>query len=304
MLNWTQTLFRRRRDLMGTIQKLRQNLAAYERGWPPGHFYSPIPDLDEIARDEARIFAPPAPTIPGIDIDAAGQLQLLAQLQPHYAGHPFGDEPRPGVRYAFNNPNYSYGEALVLYTMLCHLRPKRVIEVGSGYSSCVILDANERAFAGQIACTFIEPYPDLLKSLLKPGDEGRISIVADRIQTVDPALIAGLEPNDVLFIDSSHVAKTGSDVNYIFFELLPRLRAGVFVHFHDIGYPFEYPKSWVYQGRAWNEAYLLRAFLSYNAAFRIELYNAFIGHFHAEALERSLPLAIKNPGTSIWLSRR
>lgn len=320
MLDWAKSLLRRkswrhslqeellrlaieREELLNTVEALRGVLAAYERGWPPGHFYSPIPNLSEIASDEERLFGPPPRTIAGVELNEARQLELLQQLQAYYPLQPFADEKQPGIRYWFNNPNFSYGEALVLYSMLSLLKPKRVVEVGSGYSSCAILDTNEQVFDHKIACTFIEPYPELLQSLLNENDLERISIIGKRVQTVDPAVFTRLEPNDLLFIDSSHVSKTGSDVNHIFFEVLPLLKPGVVVHFHDVSYPFEYPEAWVYQGRAWNEAYLLRAFLTHNEAFRIEFFNAFLGQFHAEALGSSMPLALKNPGTSIWLIR-
>lgn len=291
------------KELRSTIKDLRENLARYERGWPPGHFYSPIPNLEEIAYDEERIFGSIPPTIPGIDINAAGQLDLLEQLRPYYASQPFSDEKQNKLRYWFNNPNFSYGEALTLYTMLSLLRPRRVIEIGSGYSSCVILDTNEYVFNNRMQCIFVEPYPELLKSLLKAGDLSNVSIISDRVQSINTELFTSLEPNDVLFIDSSHVSKTASDVNFLMFDILPLLQPGVFVHFHDIAYPFEYPKAWVYQGRAWNEAYLLRAFLSFNHSFCIRFFNDFIGRFYAEALGNVMPLALRNPGTSIWLSR-
>ena len=121
-------------------------------------------------------------------------------------------------------------------------------------------------FDNEIQCTFIEPHPKLLKSLLKQGDLERIEIVPRPLQDVDLELFESLRANDILFIDSTHVAKIGSDVNRIFFEILPALATGVYVHFHDIFYPFEYPREWIYEGRAWNEAYMLRAFLMYNAA--------------------------------------
>ena len=109
--------------------------------------------------------------------------------------------------------------------------------------------------------------------------------------------------NDLLFIDSTHVAKTGSDVNTIFFDILPSLAAGVCVHFHDIYYPFEYPKEWVRQGRAWNEAYMLRAFLQYNPTFRICFFNSYIAAFHRHLLKESMyPYALQ-PGSSLWLRK-
>src|SRR5690606_17050723 len=109
--------------------------------------------------------------------------------------------------------------------------------------------------------------------------------------------------NDILFIDSTHVSKINSDVNYIFFEILPRLASGVYIHFHDIFFPFEYPKAWVYEGRAWNEAYILRAFLQYNNAFSVVLMNTFMDQFHKSFFREHMPLCLINPGGSIWIRK-
>ncbi len=108
---------------------------------------------------------------------------------------------------------------------------------------------------------------------------------------------------DVVFIDSSHVVKIGSDVAYILFHILPELQPGVIVHFHDILWPFEYPEDWLCEGRAWNEAYVLRAFLQFNEAFDILYFNSYIWHHHAERLQQKMPLCMKNPGGSIWLQK-
>jgi hypothetical protein len=112
--------------------------------------------------------------------------------------------------------------------------------------------------------------------------------------------------------DSSHVVKTHSDVNYVFFEILPRLQNGVYIHFHDIFHPFEYPKEWVYQGRAWNEAYVLRAFLQNNDRYRIEFFNSFMATFYRDLIARQMPLClhhaaesmIPTSAQSIWLRKR
>ena len=105
---------------------------------------------------------------------------------------------------------------------------------------------------------------------------------------------------DILIIDSSHVAKTGSDVNYLYFDVLPRLVPGVLVHVHDIGFPFEYPRSWVAEGRSWNEAYLLRAFLTFNSDYRIELWNGCLHALHDDAFAQCPPV---RGGSQIWLRR-
>ncbi len=283
--------------------QLQAQLLEYQRGWPPGHFYSPIPSLAEIKERESQIFGRIPEQIPGIDLNVDAQLQLLHELKRFYPDQPFTDQKQKNLRYCFQNPNYTYGEAVFLFCLLRYLRPHKVIEIGSGYSSCAILDTNELFFDYSIACTYIEPYPELLFSLLKKGDQDRVEIVPQKVQDVCLDRFKVLTAGDILFIDSSHVSKAGSDVNHILFEILPILQPGVIVHFHDIAYPFEYPKEWIYQGRAWNEAYLLRAFLQYNDAFRIRLFNSYLGLFYYHLLEAELPVCTKNPGTSIWLQK-
>lgn len=241
--------------------------------------------------------------LPGIDLREAEQMLLLDGFAGFYESMPFQAEKTAGLRYHFENPAYSYSDAILLYCMIRHAKPRRIIEVGSGFSSCVTLDTSELFFDGNIETTFIEPYPKLLESLLKEGDGARISLIPSRLQDVSLNAFEALECNDILFIDSTHVGKVGSDVNHLFFEILPRLAAGVYVHVHDIFYPFEYPKEWVYKGRAWNEAYMLRAFLEYNTAFRIVLMNTFMQHFHEDFFRKKMPLCLKNPGGSLWLRR-
>jgi hypothetical protein len=270
---------------------------------PAGHFYSPIPSLEELARDAAVVFAAPPRTLPGLDLREDEQLALLRSFVPYYGEMPFTATRAPGLRYFFENPAYSYSDAILLHCMIRHLRPARIIEVGSGYSSCVTLDTNERFFDNRIATTFIEPYPELLFSLSTPEDRTRMRVLGSRLQDVDLAEFAALEPGDILFVDSTHVSKVHSDVNRLVFQILPSLKPGVHVHVHDIFYPFEYPRHWFEEGRAWNEAYLLRAFLQFNSAFRVVLMNTFMEHFHPGWFQAHMPLCLKNPGGSIWIER-
>jgi predicted O-methyltransferase YrrM len=241
--------------------------------------------------------------MPGLDLNEAGQLGLFEQLLQFYPEQPFPAEKTADRRYWFKNPAYSYSDAILLYCLIRYLRPRKIIEVGSGYSSCAILDTNELFFADSIECMFIEPEPQLLRSLLRARDLERIRLREQRLQEIEGDLFAQLQANDILFIDSSHVSKIDSDVNHIFFRILPLLKSGVFIHFHDIFYPFEYPLAWVYEGRAWNETYLLRAFLQYNRQFQIQLFNTFIDWFHKDKYFRDMPLVEKNTGGSIWLKK-
>jgi predicted O-methyltransferase YrrM len=267
-----------------------------------GHFYSPLPSLDEVRAREARVFAVPD-EIPGVELSVDRQLALWEKLRGFYATQPFGFERTARCRYTFDNPNFAPADAVTLHSLLRHLRPQRIVEVGSGYSSCVMLDTNEQFLDGAARCTFIEPYPDLLRSLLRPGDADRVTIIPRAVQDVGLDVFAGLAERDILFIDSSHVSKVGSDVNWLLFEVLPILKPGVWVHFHDVAFPFEYPRSWVFEGRAWNEAYLVRAFLMYNTAFAVEYSTSFLAHVRRDRLKQETPLLLEE-GMSLWVQRR
>ena len=228
---------------------------------PPGDFYSPIPDRAEVARHRAALFDRRVTSVPGIDIRANEQVALLKTFGGYQDDMPFKDEPTAGLRYYFANPFFSYGDAMILYSMLRQRRPRRVVEVGSGFSSAVMLDTNERFCLKQMRMTFIDPYPERLLALLVEEDTRQHEVIADAVQGVSFEKFAELGANDLLFIDSSHVAKAGSDVVHLVTSVLPRLRKGVIVHFHDVFWPFVYPEEWILGGRAWNEDYLLKAFL-------------------------------------------
>jgi predicted O-methyltransferase YrrM len=263
-------------------------------------YYSPVPSLEDIARFEEKNSTMPE-TIPTIDLNVEEQLRTFAALAEFYEEIPFQAEATDELRYWFENPMYSYSDAICLYGMMRYLKPKKIIEVGSGYSSCVILDTNELFFDNQISCTFIEPHAEQLLSRLKNGDLSKIDLVHSRLQEVSLSKFSSLSSKDILLVDSTHVSKIGSDVNYLVFEILPALQSGVYVHFHDIFYPFEYPRNDL--GFAWNEAYLLRSFLQYNDAFRIVFFNTYLEHFYEEKFKESMPLCLNNTGGSIWLRK-
>ncbi len=288
------------RHLPGTARLLaeRETLLRGCGFVPPGHFYSPLPDFDQSLRT-SRLWSVPA-ELSGIDLREADQLALFDDFVTYYHEQPFS---AGGRRYYFENPMFSHADGLTLYCMMRHVRPQRIIEVGSGFSSALMLDTNELFFDGRIQCTFIEPHPDRLLSVLRAEDRNRITLLASPVQHVDRALFATLEANDMLFIDSSHVAKIGSDVVYLLTEVLPTLAAGVYVHVHDVPYPFEYFREWVAEGRAWNEAYMVRAFLTFNYAYRIVFFNTYLEHFHRDRFEAEMPLFLHNTGASLWLQR-
>ena len=268
---------------------------------PPGHFYSAVPPLQEIFANEQKLFTVRSRTLPGLELNESEQVTLLHAFKAFYDELDFPKERGPRRRYYFENPAYSYSDAIFLHCMLRHTKPKRIVEVGSGYSSCMTLDTNELFLDGRAECTFIEPYPELLYSLIRPEDRQHIEVIERGLQSVDLERFTRLEAGDILFIDSTHVSRAASDVNFLFFEVLPLLKKGVRIHFHDIFYPFEYPKQWLLEGRQWTEIYLLRAFLQFNTRFKVIFFNTFLQHFHYEYFQQEMPLALLNRGGSIWL---
>jgi predicted O-methyltransferase YrrM len=269
---------------------------------PPGHFYSPLPDPSIVDRERDRLYALP-PVSDGVALNAEGQRHLLEELIPLAAAFDWPEEQTPGRRFFMKNDFYAYGDALLLFAMIRRFNPRHIIEVGSGFSSALMLDTNDLYCHSQIQLTFIEPYPDRLKCLLRPQDQKTTRLIAAPVQSVSVDLFDQLDANDFLFIDSSHVSKLGSDVNHMLFSVLPRLRPGVIVHVHDIFYPFEYPPAWVREGRAWNEVYLLRAFLQYNSVFEVLLFNAYLAYHYTDLIKRRLRLMSVNPGCALWLRR-
>ncbi len=268
---------------------------------PTGHFYSAVPSFDTRT---AFLQAPDllVDQLPGIDINDTQQQTLMQNLKPYYDDCPFPEDKTDGARYYFNNPAYAHTDALILHSMMRHVKPNRIIEIGSGFSSCAMLDTNDEFFNGEIEFTFIEPYPELLYSLMKSEDTHLV--IGDPAQSLSTELFTSLHENDILFIDSTHVSKLNSDVNHIIFNVLPSLKSGVYVHFHDIFWPFEYPKSWVSEGRAWNEAYMLRAFLQYNNEFDLVFLSSYMHLHHQAWISEHMPRMRNNMGGNLWLRKK
>jgi hypothetical protein len=268
------------------------------KGAIKGHFYSPVPSLRDLRARRSSIFGCiPREIHAGLDLREDEQLQLATELVDRfYSEQPFSDE-------FLSAGQFTWCDAITLYSMIRHAAPNRVVEIGSGRSSLVTLETNKRFFQESIECTLIEPYPST--EVRRAVDQYRnVRLIERQVQDVPLETFTQLETADILFIDSSHVSKVGSDVNHIFFEILPRLTAGVRVHFHDIFYPFEYPENWIFrEGRAWNEAYLLRAFLQFNPSYFIVLWMNYLIQFHRKFFQDCAPLLLNDPGGSIWIQK-
>jgi predicted O-methyltransferase YrrM len=258
---------------------------------PPGHFYSPQTAQTDVARALSRTNS----AVPGVNLGEERQLALAAGFAEVLA------EPAPGPRYLAANSMFGPGDAAVYRAMLSTLRPAKVLEVGSGYSTAVALDeagVNPDLHGLEITC--VEPYPQRLLGLMKETDRARITLIPQPVQDVDPEIFDQLKPDDVLFIDSTHVVKAGSDVVWLFLQMLPRLAAGVVVHVHDIFWPFEYPAAWLAQRRDWTEVYLMNAFLAGNESWEILFFASWFWRCKQELVPPAL--AGEQPG-SIWLRK-
>ena len=281
---------------------IKQTLELFLRRlyWYPGHYYSPLPSIKEI-KQQKELFASDVDSVPGVDLQYERQMEFLKECQQYYDELPFHEKEEKQQRYYFENNMYSYADGIFYYFMLRTIKPRRVIEVGSGYTSALLMDVNEKYLSSNTQMCFIEPYTERLKKLLRKSD--KVRILENKLQDVELKVFKSLKAGDILFIDSTHVVKTGSDVNYIVSKILPVLQEGVYVHFHDIFYSFEYPREWVMTGRAWNEDYMLRSFLQYNHTFEIVLWNHYLIAQNPTWFREHMPLCLKNSGGSIWLKK-
>ncbi|MCX6303954.1 MAG: class I SAM-dependent methyltransferase [Bacteroidetes bacterium] len=286
-------------------EDLAAKLKEYEKHmlFPAGHYYSPVVNVDEARQHEREIWKKNVFNIfPGIDLNLPGQQKLLEDFSRRYQDIPLPENKDEKFRYYYNNPFFSYSDGAILYSFIMHFKPARIIEIGSGFSSALMLDAIHHLNRPQTRLTFIEPFPERLYELVTPGDQEKVTIFEKNLQQIDISCFEQLEENDILFIDSTHVAKTGSDLNYLVFEILPSLKKGVLVHFHDVFYPFEYPKDWVFGGRSWNEIYILRSFLMFNDHFEIVLFPHFIYRKYREYFA-NMPECHAYGGASFWIRK-
>ncbi|HEV7413162.1 MAG TPA: class I SAM-dependent methyltransferase [Casimicrobiaceae bacterium] len=277
---------------------------AKSAAFPPGHFYSPVVDPDRL--EPARVW-PQHPAVHGIDFNDESHAEILTRDFPRF--HPLYDYPDEGLEtptlntFFTNNSQFSWLDSRALFVLLQAWSPRRVIEVGSGFSSLLIADVNRRRLDCGVDVTCIEPYP---RSFLRNRVSGLSRLIEAKVQDVPMAEFARLQAGDVLFIDSSHVAKTGSDVNFLYFEVLPQLAAGVNIHVHDVFLPHDYPRDWVLnENRSWNEQYLLRALLMYSGAFRVVFGCSYAFWRFPELVKTALafPDGRAFAGGSFWMRR-
>lgn len=275
--------------------------------FPLGHYYSPVYDPRELAEEPRRsqIWPPVPRETVGIDWREREQVALCEG--------PLADQDRleldvaesdDATRYYATNDQFPALDAWALEALIRHREPRRMIEVGSGFSSLVTARVNRECLQGRMEFTCIEPYP---RDFLVEGVDGITGLRVEKIQDTPLELFGELGAGDILFVDTSHTVKTGGDVPWIYGEILPRLAPGVAVHIHDICLPGDYPPAWVLDGWGWNESYLVRAFLTFNSAFSVLFSSPFMVQRHPEALLAAFPgfaEHLERAGSSLWIERR
>jgi hypothetical protein len=242
----------------------------------------------------------------GLDWNGSAQRALCSRVFANQKRLRFAVEPTADRREFHTRNNWFPAlDAWVLEAMLRHLRPTRLVEVGSGLSTLVTARVNRELFGHAMHVTCVDPFPP---AVVAQGLDGIDDVRAQSIQDVSLDVSVSLKQNDVLFIDTSHTVKTGGDVTWMFEEIIPRLRTGVVVHLHDIFLPSDYPPNWVLGGRGWNEQYLVRAFVALNKAFQVLFSVAWMRLHAGDLLLRAFPgLASSEHATlaggSLWIRR-
>lgn len=273
--------------------------------WPTlTDHYSPVPDTRLLSRPDvrARVWPEQPREVPGVDWREQQQLALLRELgeqSPMRIRERSSGDPH---QYYAPNPSFGYYDSWAIGAMLRHLRPRRMIEVGSGWSSLLSARVNREYLDGRMELTCIEPYPPEFIE----GVEGISRVLRQQVEQTPMSVFEQLGAGDVLFIDTTHTVKTGGDVVFLFCEVVPRLRPGVVVHVHDIFLPRDYPEHWALSGWGWNEQYLLEAFLAFNAAFEIVLAMAWLAAHHPDAVVEAAPapeVVRRRFEASLWFRR-
>jgi predicted O-methyltransferase YrrM len=269
---------------------------------PAGHYSSPVVDPDQVVDYVARARPARVQDVQGIDFDLGGMESFWRAHRDFIAATPFSDTPDGVRRYCFLGGPYNHGDSIILRAMIGAFRPRRVVEIGSGYSTACMLDSADEVGLDDLRITCIEPYPTRLKSVLREQDAARVRIIEQGVQGIDLEHFSQLERNDIVFIDSAHVLKTGSDVHYELFHILPTLKPGVLVHFHDCRWPFEYSDVQIFEKNySWNEAYAVRALLMWSTRLRVVFYGSLFALERHELVQEVCPTFLKNPGSAIWV---
>jgi hypothetical protein len=264
--------------------------------------YSPVPSIPPAESPDWG----PKHSLAGIALDVDAEMEWLErQLGPWLTEPCWPRERPPAGGFFLDNGYYPGFDAAVLHAIIRSSRPRRVVEVGAGYSTMVIAAAAARNAAEGSDCEVLSIDPEPRSE--DPGpDAGRVRRDRRPAAEVPLATYLALDAGDILFVDSSHTVKRGSEVNFLVLEVLPRLRPGVVAHFHDVFLPWDYPREWFLRGTYLAEQYLLHAYLAENPAWEVVLAAHAVARRHADAVRALVPAHRPGPPepAALWLRRR
>lgn len=285
--------------LLWASRKDRENLQELGLNLIPSNFYSNIPSISEILSSyEYQESVPPYLDCGIFDQDKLRE-ELLALIPFSSDYHPPENGDEENCRsYFWKNSQFSYSDGMSYYAFLRRFRPKTVVEIGSGFSSLIAIEALRKNGSGKLKC--IEPFPRSFITNL--GSEGVLELQTMQAQDVSPDVLNEmLDDGDILFIDSTHTVKTGSDCLHIYLRLLPRIKKKIYVHVHDIFLPFGLPQEWLLDTQIyWTEQYLLLAFMIDNPRVRVLFGSRYHEHFNTELLNLLMHNQFSIPGGSFW----
>lgn len=266
------------------------------------HYYQPMINpkkhLSKSLRDDRELT--------GIDLNIKEQLNVLSSFNYTQELLRFPLNKNKDHEYYFNNDSYESGDGEYLYNMIRRYKPKRIIEIGSGFSTLMARNAitynkkDDSTYTCQHVC--IEPYEQPWLEKIE------VELIREKVENVNKSFFQQLEANDILFIDSSHMIRPQGDVLFEYLELLPILKPGVLIHIHDIFTPKDYPNDWILkEHRLWNEQYLLEAFLLFNTDFKVIGALNFLTHNFYKEVSEKCPILAKQPGKepgAFWMIKK
>lgn len=249
---------RRARNGAGVIVRRAVNLGGFDL--LRRNFYSPLPQLESLPEDTFDRRSP----CPGVVWNTDAHESFLRDLAP------FLKEFTPPEGFSWDNVMYGPVESEILHAVVRRSKPNRIVELGSGFTSLIIaaacrLNAREGPPSHY---TCFDPFP---RDFVRNGIDGMDSFKPVGVADVRQEEFDALADGDILFIDTTHTVKVGSDVNRLMLEVLPTLKPGVLIHIHDIFLPYEYPREFYESQCYWQEQYLLQALLAENPNFEVLL---------------------------------
>jgi len=265
------------------------------------HYYEPLINPKKYLTKSLRVDR----LLKGIDFNEKEQLELLSSFHYNDELKLIPLERKNEMEYYYNNHSYKSGDSEFLYNIIRHYKPGKIIEIGSGYSTLMAINAIKKNKTENTTYTChhicIEPYEQ--PWLEKTGTE----VYRKKVEDVDKGFFKQLNAGDILFIDSSHIIRPQGDVLFEFLEILPVLNSGVIIHVHDIFTPKDYLDEWVFGHKLWNEQYLLEAFLMFNNQFKIIGSLNYLAHHYKKEFEAKCPIFAMQPGRepgAFWMVKK